>query len=115
METKLYASFSSAQLIRYHTPYCFDINNKSGGIPVYIKSSISLRCTSCEELGSSIQALPFEINLRKEKWLVISIHRTPSQCSKFCLNFLILIVDYVASTYGNHLMLGVCSNGYVRQ
>ena len=46
---------------------------------------------------------------------MISIHRTPSQCSKFCLNFLILIVDYVASTYGNHLMLGVCSNGYVRQ
>ena len=37
---KIYASFPSAQFIRYHTPYCVDINNKTGGILVYVKSSI---------------------------------------------------------------------------
>ena len=41
-ETKLDASFPSAQftLEGYHTPYDIDINNKSGGILVYVKCSI---------------------------------------------------------------------------
>ena len=41
-ETKLDASFPSAQftLEGYHTPYDLDINNKSGGILVYVKCSI---------------------------------------------------------------------------
>ena len=36
----------------------------------------------------SFQAVPFEINLKKEKWLVISIYPPPSQKSKVFLNFL---------------------------
>ena len=50
-ETKLDASFPSAQftLERYHTPYRPDIN-KSGGILVYVKSSIPSHCLCYEEL-----------------------------------------------------------------
>lgn len=75
-ETKLDSSFPCGQffLDGYHTPYRLDINNKSGGLLVYVKSSIpSLRLT-CDVVCNSIQAIPFEINLRKEKWLVISIY-----------------------------------------
>ena len=50
-----------------------DVSNRSGGILVYVKSSIPSRRLSCDNLCDSIQAVPFEINLRKEKWLVISI------------------------------------------
>ena len=84
-ETKLDASFPSAQftLEGYHISYRLIINNKSGGILVYVKSSISSRCLFFEELCISIQAIPFEINLRKEKWLVISIYRPPSQIAKY--------------------------------
>ena len=68
-ETRLDASFPSAQftLEGYYTPYHLDINNKSGGILVYVKSSILSRCLCYEELRISIQAIPLEINLRKEK------------------------------------------------
>ena len=50
-ETKLDASFPSGQftLERYHTPYRPDIN-KSGGILVYVKSSIPSHCLCYEEL-----------------------------------------------------------------
>ena len=50
-ETKLDASFPSAQftLEGYHTPYRLDINNKSGGILVYVKSSIPSRRLFFEE------------------------------------------------------------------
>ena len=107
-ETKLDASFPSAQftLEGYHTPYRLDINNKSGGILVYVKSSIPSRCLCYEELRISIQAIPFEINLRKEKCLVISIYRPPSQNSEYFLNSLTKIIDYFANTYDNHLILG---------
>ena len=52
----------------YHTPYRLDINNKSGGILVYVKSLIPSRCLSYKELCISVQLIPFDINLRKEKW-----------------------------------------------
>ena len=76
-ETKIDASFPSARIVfaGYHSPYRLDISSKSGGILVYVKSSIPSRHLSCENLCDSIQAVPFEINLRKEEWLVISIYR----------------------------------------
>ena len=102
------ASFPSAQftLEGYHTPYRLDINNKSGGILVYVKSSIPSHCFCYEELRISIQAIPFEINLRKKKWLVISIYRPPSQNSEYFLDSLTKSINYFASTYDNHLILG---------
>ena len=79
-ETKIDSSFPTTQffLANYHTPYRLDISNKSGGILVYIRSNIPTRQLNCGNLCKSIQAVPFEINLRKEKWLVISIYRPPS-------------------------------------
>ena len=76
-ETKIDASFPSAQFVLegYHSPYRLDISSRSGGILVYVKSSIPSRRLSCENLCDAIQAVPFEINSRKEKWLVISIYR----------------------------------------
>ena len=59
------------------------VSNRSGGILVYVKSSIPSRRLSCENLCDSIQAVLFEINLRKEKWLVISIYRPPSDNSEY--------------------------------
>ena len=69
-ETKIDASFLSAQFVfeRYQSPYRLDVSNRSGGILVYVKSSIPSRRLSCENLCDSIQAVPFEINSRKEKW-----------------------------------------------
>ena len=46
------------------------------------------------------------MNLRKEKWLVISIYRTPSRNSEYFLNSLTKIIDYFTHTYDNHLILG---------
>ena len=36
---------------------------------------------NCGNLYKSIQVVPFEINLRKEQWLMISIYQSPSQNS----------------------------------
>ena len=107
-ETKIDASFTTAQFLlnNYHQPFRLDINSKSGGILVYIKSSVPSRKLKCDVLLKSIQAIPFELNLRKEKWLVISIYRPPSQDSEFFLNSLTIILDHFTKTYDNYLIMG---------
>ena len=57
-------------------------------------------------LLKSIQAILFELNLRKEKWLVISIYRPPSQDSEFFLNSLTVILDHFTKAYDNYLIMG---------
>ena len=66
------ASFTTAEFLldNYHQPFRLDINSKSGGILVYVKSSVPSRKMKCDVFLKSIQVK--ELNLRKEKWLVIS-------------------------------------------
>ena len=68
-ETKIDASFSSAQFVLdgYHLPYCLDVTEQKGGILVYVKSSIPSHRLTCGNLCDSIQPIHFEINLRKKK------------------------------------------------
>ena len=62
---------------------------------VYINSSIPSRQLHCRNLNLSIQAVPFEINLRTDKWLVISVYRPPSQKR-----------EYFSLSYDNHVIIG---------
>ena len=54
----------------------------------------------------SVQAIPLELNLRKEKWLVVSIHWTLSQDSEVFLNSLTIILDHFTKIYYNYLIVG---------
>ena len=60
-------SIADAQFLfeGYHWLYRLDISSKNGVIPVYVKSSIPSHRLYCKNLFNSIQAVPFEINLRK--------------------------------------------------
>ena len=77
-ETKIAACFPSAQFVLegHYSPYCLDISSRSGGILVYVKYSIPSSRLSCENLCDSIQAVPFEINLRKK--MVSDINISPT-------------------------------------
>ena len=46
---------------------------------VFVISHIPSRRLNDFKIPSNIQIIPFEINLRKEKWLVVSIYNAPSQ------------------------------------
>ena len=73
---------------------------------MYIKSSIPSRQLSYGSICNSIQAIPFEINLRQEKWLAVSIYCPPSQDSGFFIHSLTEIIDHFATKYDNHLIMG---------
>ena len=100
-ETKLDGSFPTSQfeIEGYYSPFRLDITKPSGGLLVYIKSSIPSTQLSYGSICNSIQAIRFEINLRQEKWLVISIYRPPPQDSGFFIHSLTEIIDHFATTY----------------
>ena len=72
----------------------------------YIRSLIPSRQLSYGSICDSIQAIPVEINLRQEKWLMISIYRSPSQDSGFFIHSLTKIIDHFATKYDNRLLIG---------
>ena len=107
-EIKLDGSFPTSQFEPegYYSPFRLNITKQSDGFLLNIKSSIPSRQLSYGSIFESLQAMTFEINLRQEKWLMISICCPPSQGSGFFIHFLTKIVDHFATNYDNHFIMG---------
>lgn len=73
--TKLDAFFPTSQLEHrgYYSSFRLDTTKQSGGLLVYIKSSIPSRQPLYGRICDFVQATPFEITLRQEKWFEIPI------------------------------------------
>ena len=54
-------------IANFHQQFCPDISRNSGGLLVSVRSSIPTRMLFNYRLSPDTQAIPFEINLRKEK------------------------------------------------
>ena len=83
-----------------------DISNRIDGIFIYVNSSIPSCRPSCKNLCRETQAVPFEINLRKENMLVKLIYCLSSQNSEFFLNNLTMMVNCFAPSFDNFLTMG---------
>ena len=71
-ESKIDKSFTTAQFMLpgYHN---LDISDRKGGLLVYIKSHLPSRLLKNFDIPGNIQIIPFELNLRKEKWVFMCI------------------------------------------
>ena len=74
--------------------FLLDISRKSGGLLVYVKAKISSCQLSLPKFQFRKQALLFELNLRKEKWWVILIYRSPWDSLSRVLESLTGIIDF---------------------
>ena len=57
-------------------------------------------------LPPDIEAIPFEINLRKEKWLLISIYKPPSLNNQYFCGSLSEFLDFYSTIYDNKVVFG---------
>ena len=87
-ETKLDKSFPKTQFLinGYREPYRLDVNDKSGGLLVYVNENIPSCLLDHIPNKDDMQVVPVEINIRKQKWVVLSIYRPPRQCIKVIFN-----------------------------
>ena len=88
------------------SPYILDITENKGALIVFVKSHIPSRRFNDFKIPSNIQIIPFEINLRKEKWLVASIYNAPSQKSKYLLWYLTNVLEFYCTRYEKVIILG---------
>ena len=58
------------------------------------------------KLPENIQAIPFELNLRKEKWLFVSIYKPPLQSNSYFLDTLNDLLDFYSGIYDNKVVFG---------
>ena len=108
MQIYYVVSFPTAQFLLpgYHKSYRLDISDKQGGLLIYIK--VHLPSTLLSNLISPkyIEAIPFELNLRKEMWMFVCIQKPPKLESQYFFENLSLIIDHYSSIYDNHIILG---------
>ena len=83
-----------------------NISDRKGGFLVYIKSHLPSRLLKNFDIPSNIQIIPFELNLRKEKWMFMCIYRAPSQNNLYLLEKLLEIIDHFSSIHDNYIILG---------
>ena len=107
-ETKLDPSFPNSQFLipGFHEPMRLDITSKRGGMLVYIKSSMPSRIVSNFKLLINIQVILFELNLRREKWLFVSIYKPPLQSNNYFLDTLNDLLDFYSGIYDNKVVFG---------
>ena len=58
-----------------HKLYWLDVSDKQRGLLIYIKSHWPFRVLSSSNTANDIQVTPFELNLRKERWMFMSTYR----------------------------------------
>ena len=106
-ETKLDSSFPISQFLipGFHKPFKMDIDSRKG-ILVYIKSSLPSNFLTNFKLRDEAQIIPFEVNLKKERWLLVSIYKPQSQNSQYFLGILSDWLDLFSSNYDNNVVLG---------
>ena len=108
-ETKLNKSFPEQQFFSegYKLPYRRDQTHKIGGLLVYINKDIhSRRLTNFEIPSDDIQIIPFELNLRKKKWLIIACYKLPSMENKYFFTHLNNIISYYLKLYDTYFLIG---------
>ena len=82
------------------------MSDRQGKVLVYLKSHLSPGSLSNYTTPNYIQSAPFELNLRKEKWMFKYIYRPTEQNKQYFLEKLSMTVYHYWSTYDNRIILG---------
>ena len=106
-ETKIDSSFPTSQFLinGFKSPYRLDVSGNSGGVLVYVRDSILSKQLNVVGTQPDIQVVPFEINVRKQKWLVLAIYKPPQQNSRYFVEQMSKLLDQY-SRYDNVMVLG---------
>ena len=106
-ETKIDSSFPTSQFLidGFKSPYRLDVSGNSGGVLVYVRDSLLSKQLNVDGTQPDIQVVPFEINVRKQKWLVLAIYKPPQQSSRYFVEQMSKLLDQY-SRYDNVVVLG---------
>jgi exonuclease III len=107
-ESKLDSSFPIGQFSvpGFKQPVRLDVSDKSGGLLLFCRDYLPFRQLHCPVLNEDIQCIVSDLNLRKQKWLILSIYRNPKQNIRYFLDEITNVLDYYSSSYENIIIMG---------
>ena len=108
-ETKIDISFPDAQFCcyGYSTPHRRDRKlGGGGGLLMYVNENIPSRLLKEHDTPDDLEIICVEINLRKQKWVIMGIYRPPSMNKTYFFDHLNRITDYYSSKYDRVIILG---------
>ena len=107
-ETKIDSSFPISQFAidGYKTPYRLDVSHNSGGVLVYVNENIPSRILNRVKIPEDIQVIPFELNLRKRKWLILAVYKPPNQSHDYFFRYIKCLLDNYLCSYNDFLIIG---------
>ena len=87
-ETKIDGSFPDAQFCYggYTNPYRRDRSFGAGGLLMYVNENIPSRILNEHILPNDTEIMCVEVNLRKQKWVIIGIYRPPNMNINYFLS-----------------------------
>ena len=107
-ETKLDETFPTSQFIidSYMKPYRYDRNKHGGGLLVYVKVGIPSKHLQVYSFPDDIEVIVVEINLKKQKWLLLCLYRPPSQSQAYFFGEIEKSLDFFSSKFENFMLIG---------
>ena len=107
-ETKLDSSFPESQFILtgMRKPFRLDITSKKGELLVFVNNDILSKHFRSFHLPVDIQAIPFELNLKQRKLLVVSIYRPPDQNLDYFLSSIAGLLHLCLKSYEDFVIMG---------
>ena len=107
-ETKLDETFPTSQFIidSYMKPYRYDRNKHGGGLLVYVKVGIPSKHLQVYSFPDDIEVIVVEINLKKQKWLLLCLYRSPSQSQAYFFGEIEKSLDFFSSKFENFMLIG---------
>ena len=113
-ETKLDSSFPNAQFYMKSYSYRLDRNSKEGGIILYVREDIPSKLINSSCTNHDKEYFLVELNLRKQKWLIICNYNPHKTRIKGYLECISKEIDSHSSKYDNFLLLGDFNSKSIR-
>ena len=107
-ETKIDVSFPDTQfsLEGYSNPHRKDRKIGAGGLLLYVNENIPSRKLKEHTLPDDIEIMCVELNLKKQKWVLIGLYRPPNMNERYFLDHLSRVIDYYSTKYDRIVIMG---------
>ena len=107
-ETKIDNSYPNAQFFYdgFTAPYRKDRTRWGGGLIMYINQNLPSRLLKKHTIPDDIEIICVEINLKKQKWVVIGIYRPPNMNEKYFIDHLSRVIDLYSKGYDRIIVMG---------
>ena len=87
-------------------PFRYDRNRYGGGLLVYVRERAPIKELSSYKPPNDIECGLFALTVKKQKWILISIYRPPSQPEQHFFCEIGKVLDRFCTKYENIILIG---------